>query len=159
MSKTHYPPTYPNEFSNVTLVDLLDVWKDVYESFPFALIAPQDWPSDPTDYAPSDVLHSITLSCGQCENENGAKTKATIAQLDRLPGQWTANARLVWWHVKCPSCSLSIDMRSIQVQARLDALLGRKQVPKRVQLTYLADQVAKPLTVEQLEGWLHRPPF
>lgn len=158
MSKT-LPPHYFNKFSNVTLVDLRNVWEDVYASDPHALIADRDWPSDPTDYAPSDVLHSLTLTCGQCTTETGVKTKAPLAQLDRLSGQWTANARLFWWRIACPTCSLSIDMRSIQVQARLEGLLGRKQVPNHTQLTYLVDQVQDILTAGELPDWLHRFPF
>ena len=157
-----FPSGYINDFDGNTLWRLLSSWQQFYARDPNAVIKPQDWPSKPTDYEQTDVAHSISLTCGRCTDENGRLSKTTIAYLERLPGQWTARKvvpQLFWFHVQCPTCSLSLDLRSIQVQARIEEFLSRKQIPRKTQLSYLAGKIEnEPLTAEQLEGWLHRPP-
>lgn len=164
MSDT-FPGRYANEFEAETLSAVKRVWQDRYDSDPQALIQRGDYPGGPYAHETTDIVHTLKLTCGQCTTETGQKSDVIIAKLDRHEYQWVARRPddgkpPIWYRVTCPTCHLFVDIRSIQVQARLEQFLWRKQVPGKTQLTYLADLVnSHPLTAAQLEIWLDAPPI
>lgn len=155
----HYPPGYPNQFTGRTLFELRTIWFDNYGDDTKAEISSDLWPTDPDTYGPADILHSITVTCGRCTTPDGKLSKAPLARIDRLRSQWAVKGDFpttITNYIYCRICSLSLSLSSIQVQAHLESLLHRKQVPNRTDLKYMVEKVkSQPLNENELARWLH----